>query len=429
MPAYASRNLLVLTAAFLLAADIAVAQYEPVPGASILSNAVDNVPPELALPEPVFEGVPEELPQPVPFEIVDGHTPGLFDLPLEGIPAPVESSGTWFRRGFWYFNQEAVIFNRAIKEPIGLATDQSVTLSPTADLRRSERSLVVNNSKPGADAAARFTIGRFLFRDAENRDNTMEFVYLAGLGDWMQEETIVAASGQNDLTTVVDPFDNGFNGTQRQHFYYTTDFDNFEINYRLQHRPENDRMMLEPDGTWVRRIDPALLRSYLFGIRFLSVREDFRWIAQADDVGAGATRKSGDIQIGTNNDLLGFQFGGGLLYQADRWNVGLRGGAGPYVNFASQNTQRINIDLVTDTATVAHQDAVDETFAVVGDLSIFATYYLRPNMSVRVGYEGMFIQSLAIAPEQPMFDGGPGSIRAEGSQLYNGMSVGLDVYW
>ena len=133
-----------------------------------------------------------------PNEECDSYTPavpGLWDQ-----VAPIESTGTWLRRGFWYAEADAVVWNRLWNrdDRIYAADTQAVnqtnfflSLLNFLALNDTNRLLILDCSNPGQDASVRTTLGNFLFRDSRNRDHTVEFTAFGG-GDWDQERVMTS---------------------------------------------------------------------------------------------------------------------------------------------------------------------------------------------------------------------------------------------
>lgn len=417
-------------------------------------DALGAIPAELQLPE--------ELPNSGTVEDLNGAQTGTvstfgsavgsarpMDMAVDEWPARLESSGTWFRRGFWYVEQDVVILNRDYGSNLVLAVDASDAkvnffVSPPRPVFPSKRTLAVDRSKPDAAAAARLTLGRFLFRDSNNRDNMVEFTYL-GLGHWGFQRSVESVRPDrlftplgafaDAVTFVVET--GGYNFANAQHFNLKTKFDSYEWNYQLRYRHRKDQMELGPDGQWTRKMMPSGFHSYLFGLRYLYLQERFGWQSEAvaadlllpDNSILTRSAATGDMRIHTRNDLIGIQFGADMIRQWPRWSAGIRGKAGPFVNFAQQGTDLTIQDPQFGDAD-RHVNAHEETFSFLGELRIFAHYHLRPNMTLRAAFEGLWLSSVANAAEQVEFDTASiPVVRAGGSQSYMGASFGFDLYW
>jgi hypothetical protein len=66
----------------------------------------------------------------------------------------------------------------------------------------------------------------------------------------------VVAATDNFLTSDINPFIGGFNGSDEQTFRYVSDLDNYELNYRVSWRLGRDQMVLQPGGDWVQQASP-----------------------------------------------------------------------------------------------------------------------------------------------------------------------------
>ena len=384
-------------------------------------------------------------------------------------PARLESSGTWLRRGFWYVEQDVVVLNRDYSRDTFLTVDASnarlINVPFTgAPVFPSDRELRVERAKPDAAVAARLTLGRFLLRDDQNRDHMTEFTYL-GLGHWSVRNSVQSVN-TNRLFTPLGAHaqgiafiieTGGYNFANTPPYDLTTKVESYEWNYRLRPRHHKDQMELGPDGCWTRKMMPAWFHSYLFGLRYLYVHERFAWqseaVFEADVIFPNPNYNpldpssppvvvfdrspaTGDMRIRTRNDLVGCQFGADLIRQWPRWSVGVRGKAGPFINFASQDTDLFIIDPtaaeLSDLPGLVDQSvqAHDETFSFVGELGVFAHYHILPNATLRIAYEAMWLSSVANAAQQVQFDtAATPLVRAGGSQSYMGLSFGFDLYW
>src|SRR3954471_20153027 len=115
------------------------------------AGSTDDLPPDLTLPSQGAETLPVPIGQGTNAQATSqsgmapaaDSTDGYYEsencdsyLPRErGLwteLAPIESTGTWLRRGFWYAETDAVIFNRMWnrKDKRLAAEDQNVTIGP-----------------------------------------------------------------------------------------------------------------------------------------------------------------------------------------------------------------------------------------------------------------------------------------------------------
>src|SRR3954466_5850361 len=142
------------------------------------ATSTDDIPPEMNLPLPQGAIQPTTLPDTSDggslsdmsqsSQSVDGYAAGqscdTYHPNAGGLwmqLAPIESTGTWLRRGFWYAEADAVIYNRMWnrKDKRFAAEDQNVTLGPSPGTSlgfnpiflNTNRILILNGALPGED--------------------------------------------------------------------------------------------------------------------------------------------------------------------------------------------------------------------------------------------------------------------------------------
>jgi len=366
--------------------------------------------------------------------------------------APIESTGTWLRRGFWYAEADGVVFNRmwSRKDKRFAAEDRNVVFGPSTDntnggatslgmdprFLNTNRILILNGALPGEDAAFRGTLGNFLFRDAHNRDHTVEFTATGG-ANFEQQRTM---SSVNEHGLFVPYFIAGHNrtfnagfsaaglppaanqGSSSQQIDYTSNLDSFEMNYHVRARLGHDQMVMDANGCWHRAANAGFEREYLAGIRFIELSERLDWTAQ-DIVTNGA---DGRYLIHTDNDMIGFQLGTGLTYQAPRWSLGGTAKGGVFINDALGRSQ---LNFTADDTDDADLRLRENQLSFVGEFKLQARYHVLPNMSVRAAYELMLITSAALAPPQATFITDTSYLNTTGNPFYHGASFGVETYW
>jgi hypothetical protein len=65
----------------------------------------------------------------------------------------------------------------------------------------------------------------------------------------------------------------------------------------------------------------------------------------------------------------------------------------------------------------------------VGEVQVQGKWHIRPNVSLRAGFELLFIEKLALAPHQINFvPGGYSPIADDGSIVGLGSSIGIEAY-
>lgn len=365
-------------------------------------------------------------------------------------PALLESTGTWLRRGFWFAEVDAVLYNRNFNRKDFSLMEQEVLVEfqsqgstipggtpssfPTINLIPTiENQLAINGSDAGFEGVPRFKLGRFLFRDQHNRDHTAEFIVFGG-GEWSQRSQLDANPNNNrGTTTLFVPFetDHGnasFDGATSTQYDYDSRFNSFELNYHVKSRLQRDRMELEPSGHWVRRAQPTFTKSFLGGVRFFDLNEDLDWDVfgiDADNTTSSAA-ESGTFVARTDNDMIGTHIGGSFAYESARWSFGAQTKGGMFINRMDVDTQFE----VTNTNRTGNTDLEEYNMAFVGEGSLIGKVHLRPNFSFRASLELLYATGMALAPEQVTFvPSGLPSINSNGYSVFLGGGIGFEGYW
>lgn len=394
---------------------VALPPRTPIDEGSVLAEPGDLAPESL-------EGY-EEF-QEMPY---DEYAVGQYDL-WGGRPAPIDSTGTWLRRGFWYAEADAVIWNRFWNrdDKIYAAEDVNVT-SPTFFLQpilvfTSNRLLIVDGAHPGEDTSVRTTIGRFLFRDVKNRDHVAEFTVFGG-GDWHQRRSL-ASEGNFGLFTpfYISGGNRSFDASTRQDIDYSSTFRSFEGNYRVKWRMQEDQLVMDPNGQWSRAANPTWTYEFLAGLRYLEMRDIFNWRAE-DIIQLG---DDGEYLIRTENDMFGFQLGTGGAYETARWSLGLLAKGGVFANNASG---RSTLNFTADDFSDFDRRLAEDQISFIGEARLQGKYHVTPNISLRAAYEMMFLTSIALAPTQANFITEMSKLTTSGDPFYHGASFGIEGYW
>jgi len=303
-------------------------------------------------------------------------------------------------------------------------------------------------------------IGRHLGRDSENRDQFLEFSYW-GLNHWSVTESALGEAVTYNATiedpdnpgetiqvpravagNLFTPFPTevgGFNRALVHTATYRSDIHDFELNVWLRPRGR-DRLVLRPDGRWRRECQTGHFFSFLFGVRYLSIDEQFDLASRGrinvfDDDGnlVADGLLSGDYFIRTHNDLVGIQIGADLMQRNCKWSYGVRVKAGPFVNFSDQFSRAVSSapddPFATQTLNESRVDRQDQV-SLVGEVGFVGTYHIRPNLALRASYDFMWVTGLALAPAQLTFDTNPpAAIQTEGTAFYHGLSLGAEWTW
>ncbi len=268
----------------------------------------------------------------------------------------------------------------------------------------------------------RGTLGHFLFRDAGNRDHTVEFTVF-GSGDWHQHRRI---SSVNDFGLFVPFFSDGgnpsFDRSSTQIVDYSSTFRSFEANYRVRQRLSRDQMIMDANGHWHRATDPGWNREYLVGLRYMNLRDIFDW--RAEDI--QVLGNDGSYLIRTDNDMFGLQMGAGAAYERARWSIGVQSKAGVFVNNA---TGRTTLNFTADDLNDADLHLQSDELSFVGEAKLIGRFHILPDFSLRASYEMMYLTSLALGPNQATFIDDFSYLNTSQDPFYHGASFGVEGFW
>jgi len=334
--------------------------------------------------------------------------------PWDGQPAPIESSGTWLNRGLWYAEADVLLLHRNWQK--------SDTLIAFENSNQTNRLMILQAGHPGGDAGVRTTLGRFLFRDDQNRDHTAEFTAFS-LGEFVSDISLGSITPNNlFIPSSLSGNNPSFDGSSQQRFIYSSQFNSFELNYRLKDRLGRDQMVMDPNGNWRREAASGFSRNYLAGLRYMVMRETVNWTAE-DIVVNG---DNGQYLITTDNNLFGFQMGAGIEFETGRWSTGISAKTGLYVNDADA---RSKLDFTADDVDDFDRFGTEEQLTWMGEAHVLARYHVTQNFSVRAGLDVLVLDSLALAPRQINFISDTSLIETSGNPWYMGGSLGFECYW
>jgi len=166
--------------------------------------------------------------------------------------------------------------------------------------------------------------------------------------------------------------------------------------------------------------------TWFSGFRYLNLGEQFSMSAQR--IVAGAT-ETGSYNIRTANHLYGAQLGARLRRTHGQFGWEAGGAAGIYVNDAQQSQTVIDFpDFPLRTASKS-----SSTAAFVGDLNLTGLYRLTNVWNLRAGYNVIWIQGVALAPDQIDTDFGAAQggnhLDNDGGMLLHGFNVGIEARW
>jgi hypothetical protein len=254
---------------------------------------------------------------------------------------------------------------------------------------------------------------RFSFGLPIRDDVLLEGVYF-GTPTWESQASAYSAAGE--LYSTYSDF-----GTNPPGGYAETDQTNLQFaQYKsMLHNAEGNVLYLLSDPCC--RAQVLLLG----GLRYTNIREVFRYQTQAFERGQRTT-------IETYNNLLAWQLGCRIDAQLHRrLHVLFEGKAGLAVNLARQRTQILGI---LETPSELNESFNSDHLALVTDVGLTLVYDVCPWLSLRGGYHIMYVDGVALAPENfvpiaPATDLRVPAIDDHGAIFYQGATVGLEVRW
>jgi hypothetical protein len=257
--------------------------------------------------------------------------------------------------------------------------------------------------------------------------SNLEFTYL-GLGDWSSNSSITDPN--DELFSPFSDFGAGATADEvddaRFHeIAYSSSVDSFELSYRKRWTGPNCRLQ----GSW------------LAGVRYIYVLEDFNFSSIGGfeiNPATGLLRSRGRMSydIRTKNSLTGLQLGG------DLWTCiipGVRLGGelktGVYGNYSQYGNDIIaTTTVIPQTNTLQEAESTTDA-AFVAEANVIFLYRISPNWTIRSGYHFLYLDGVALAPENfnstYPFDvtRTATSVNDNGNLFYHGFTFGAEWMW
>jgi hypothetical protein len=208
---------------------------------------------------------------------------------------------------------------------------------------------------------------------------------------------------------------------QYQRVKLDSDFDSLELNYRRR---------------WM---GPTCLvqGSWLIGVRYFELQDRLQFYSFADrDLELPPGEESGGealYDLKTRNYLTGAQLGGDVwVCLLPGLRLGLDGKAGLYGNNVKVNTVMAGRDIYDNyIAFIAPEALGNDKVSLIGELQFLLTYQLSHNLTLRGGYEMLFVEGVAIALDNfnPDLTERVPRMADGGSLFYDGFTVGAEWMW
>jgi hypothetical protein len=180
--------------------------------------------------------------------------------------------------------------------------------------------------------------------------------------------------------------------------------------------------------------------SLLFGVRYIVILEDLQYDTHSTVVMSppnpllpGTSNNS--IHVSTDNYMVGPQIGARFeLYTDNRWWINTE------IKAAVLNNSAATFNDYTNTINGGSPpgrevNSVRESHtAFAGDLSITAVYRWTQNFTTRVGYQALWLEGTALAPDNfntniNIVRQGPAQLNHDGGIVYHGPFAGIELGW
>ena len=160
----------------------------------------------------------------------------------------------------------------------------------------------------------------------------------------------------------------------------------------------------------------------------------FRYVDLSETFGiAGERRIQGLLETGvynvqTDNDLYGAQLGLRMRRCLGRFSGEVTGKAGIYYNDASQSQYIVDYPNIL----LRNEQADDDGAAFMGELNVSGIYRLTSAWGLRAGYNLIWIEGVALAPDQLDFSAqipAGNQLSRSGGVFLHGVNIGLEARW
>ena len=162
----------------------------------------------------------------------------------------------------------------------------------------------------------------------------------------------------------------------------------------------------------------------LAGPRYLRLTETF-------DINShgGVSGTASDYNVSTVNNLIGAQIGLGYTYEGGPFNVGILGKIGSYANAVHQTTF---VQDAGNTLILRNVQKDGMPVSTIGEVQVNALYRVTDWFSIHAGYRFMWVQNLALAPDQLDLSNSPvgfAYLNSHNHLFFQGFNVGGEIRW
>jgi hypothetical protein len=183
---------------------------------------------------------------------------------------------------------------------------------------------------------------------------------------------------------------------------------------------------------------PCISGTLLAGFRYTKLTEEFIFSSIGGDPPQGLTEVGLEYSDQVENHLAGFQTGGDIWFSlVQGLRIGAEGKVGIYNNHATLENHITTTPVGTTPPTLFEEFDSDHG-AFIGELSADIVADILPSLSIRAGYELLFLNELALAGDNfnttSPYDLPGGPVRDpffdhDSDAFYHGGHVGIEYIW
>jgi hypothetical protein len=177
------------------------------------------------------------------------------------------------------------------------------------------------------------------------------------------------------------------------------------------------------DSTEFNFVRPYANIQWLVGVRYIELNDRY------DIQGTTAAPESSDYLITSHNHLLGPQIGVRGQWQISRLQFDLEGKGGVFANSAAEYQ---TIGDVGNTITIRDTGATNTELSFAGEVSAYVTMPVFSFLTAKLGYTGLWVSDLALAPNQLDFSNTATSgttLNAHEGIIIHGFNAGFEARW
>jgi len=277
----------------------------------------------------------------------------------------------------------------------------------------------------------------YLGRDPNNYDWSVQGGF-RGFNSWVASGAVDSTSRVTEVTpqgTITHGGLNSFFNAQfigldwadRQTARYDSQFNSAEINVVLRPHSRSDRIVLYPNGQWRRECQPGATWSFLGGLRYFDVDEEFtfRGAGFYTQTLGGATTEgllSGTYFARTNNEMIGLQLGTEMGLREQGWELVFHFKAAPMINTAVAESQVATSDPIFGDQRASFR-FVGTNVAALLEVGALGTYRLNDALALQCGYDVSWLTGAAFAPGQRP---AAGEVMPTGTVFFQGLVLRVE---